>query len=107
MAYFNSLLFTELAEMMHGVDGAAVARQSSVSKVQDLLVSLNAHRSGRVATTLQRFPIIHWSVLSVLYSIIVLSFLLDSNQEVNQYLNSAEVSICVVRLTKERMSEKF
>jgi hypothetical protein len=88
---FPILCLLELAEMMHGVDGAAVARQSSVSKVEDLLVSLNGHRSGRVATTLQRFPIIHWSVLIVLYSIIVLSFLLDSNQEINQYLNSGEV----------------
>ena len=84
--------FSELAEMLHGVDGAAVIRQSSVSKAQDLLTSLNGHRSGRVASTLSRFPNIHWSVLITLYSIIVMSFLLDSNQEVNQYLNSIQVS---------------
>ena len=77
--------------MLHGVDGAAVSRQSSVSKAEDLLVSLNNHRSGRVATTLSGFPEIHWSILYVLYSIIVLSFLVDSNQEVNQYLNSIQV----------------
>lgn len=91
----------ELAELLHGVDGAAAARQSSVSKAQDLLVSLNAHRSARVATTLSRFPRIHWSVLGVLYSIIVLSYLLDSNQEVNQYLNSLQVS-CFLLSSKDK-----
>ena len=79
--------------MLHGVDGAAVIRQSSVSKAQDLLTSLNALRSSRVATTLSRFPKIHWTVLSTLYCIIVMSFLLDSNQEVNQYLNSIQVRL--------------
>ena len=81
----------QLAEMLHGLDGAAVSRQSSALKAQDLLVSLNGHRSGRVATTLSGFPLIHWSVLAALYSIIVLSFFIDSNQEVNQYLNSIQV----------------
>ena len=82
----------ELAEVFHGVDGAAASRQSSVSIAGDLLVSLNNHRSERVATTLSGFPRIHWFLLDVLYLCIVLSFLVDSNQEVNQYLNSIQVS---------------
>ena len=81
----------ELAEMLHGVDGAAASRQSSVHEAEGLLVSLNGHRSERVATTWSTFPDIHWSILIVLYSSIVLSFLIDSNQEVNQYLNSIQV----------------
>jgi len=83
---------SELAEMLHGVDGAAASRQTSVAKAGDLLVSLNGHRSDRVATTLSGFPDIHWSLMSVLYGCIVLSFFVDSNQEVNQYLNSFQVS---------------
>ena len=78
--------------MLHGVDGAAASRQSSVAKASDLLVSLNGHRSERVATTLSDFPRIHWAILIVLYTSIVVSFFLDSNQEVNQYLNSLQVS---------------
>jgi len=81
--------------MLHGVDGAAASRQSSVAKAGDLLVSLNGHRSERVATTLSGFPRIHWAILIVLYLCIVLSFLVDSNQEVNQYLNSFQVSYCL------------
>lgn len=80
--------------MFHGVDGAAASRQSSVGKAGDLLVSLNSHRSERVATTLSGFPRIHWLLLDVLYYCIILSFLIDSNQEVNQYLNSIQVSYC-------------
>lgn len=86
------MILSELAEMLHGVDGAAASRQSSVAKAGDLLVSLNGHRSERVATTLSGFPKIHWTLCSVLYACIVLSFLVDSNQEVNQYLNSIQVS---------------
>ena len=83
----------ELADMLHGVDGAAASRQSSVANAGSLCVSLNGHRSERVATTLSGFPDIHWSVLTVLYLCVVLSFLLDSNQEINQYLNSIQVRV--------------
>jgi Protein of unknown function (DUF4239) len=97
---FSSIFFsiyvykkTELAEMLHGVDGAAVSRQSSVATCESLLVSLNAHRSNRVATTLSVFPKIHWAVIIVLYLGIIAAFLIDSNQEVLQYLNSIELRI--------------
>ena len=79
--------------MLHGVDGAAASRQSSVSQATDLLASLNGHRSMRVATTLSGFPRIHWFLMDTLYLCIVLSFLVDSNQEVNQYLNSIQVRV--------------
>ena len=82
---------TDLAEMLHGVDGAAASRESSVNKAADLLVSLNGHRSERVASTLSGFPRIHWFLMDTLYVCIVLAFLVDSNQEVNQYLNSIQV----------------
>jgi Protein of unknown function (DUF4239) len=79
--------------MLHGVDGAAASRQSSVATCELLLVSLNAHRSNRVATTLSVFPQIHWAVIIVLYLGIIAAFLIDSNQEVLQYLNSIELRI--------------
>jgi Protein of unknown function (DUF4239) len=85
--------YTELAEMLHGVDGAAASRQSSVTNAESLLVSLNAHRSNRVATTLIVFPKIHWAVIITLYLGILAAFLIDSNQEVLQYLNSIELRI--------------
>lgn len=85
---------TELADMLHGVDGAAVARQGSVSMAEDLLVSLNTHRSERVAVTLSYFPNIHWVLLIFLYSSINIAFFIDSNQGVLQYLNSLQVSFC-------------
>jgi hypothetical protein len=77
--------------MLHGVDGAAASRQSSVNTAASLLVSLNSHRSERVATTLSDFPTIHWLLLGFLYSSIVISFFIDSNQGVLQYLNSFQV----------------
>lgn len=82
----------ELADMLHGVDGAAASRQSSVSTAESLLVSLNSHRSERVATTLTNFPNVHWLLLILLYSSIHVSFFIDSNQGVLQYLNSLQVS---------------
>ena len=83
----------ELSDMLHGVDGAAASRQSSVSTAIDILKSLNAHRSERVATTLQFFPSIHWVLLFVLYASINIAFFIDSNQGVLQYLNSLQVRI--------------
>jgi len=83
----------ELAEMLHGVDGAAASRQNSVSTAESLLVSLNCHRSDRVAITLSKFPKIHWAILLVLFSSIVASFLIESNQEVLQYLNAVQLRI--------------
>jgi len=84
----------ELADMLHGVDGAAASRQNSVSTAEALLVSLNDHRSERVATTLSVFPELHWFVLAALFVSINVSFLIESNQEVLQYLNSVQVRTC-------------
>ena len=83
----------KLADMLHGVDGAAASRQMSVSTAEALLVSLNTHRSDRVATTLSVFPKIHWAVLIVLFLSINVAFLIDSNQEVLQYLNSVQLKV--------------
>ena len=87
----------ELADMLHGVDGAAASRQGSVATAGGLLVSLNQHRSERVATTLSVFPRIHWGVLLALFGSINVAFLIESNQEVLQYLNSIQVCrICSI-----------
>ena len=45
-----------LSSMLHGVDGAAAARQGSVGTADDLIMSLNGHRSDRVALLLSVFP---------------------------------------------------
>ena len=78
--------------MLHGVDGAAASRQGSIGTAESLLVSLNGHRSERVAITLSYFPNIHWVLLIFLYLSIQISFFIDSNQGVLQYLNSLQVS---------------
>ena len=83
----------ELADMLHGVDGAAASRESSVATAESLLVSLNNHRSERVATTLSDFPVIHWMLLIFLYASINIAFFIDSNQGVLQYLNSPQLRI--------------
>lgn len=83
----------ELADMLHGADGAAASRQSSVSAAESLLVSLNDHRGVRVATTLSDFPTIHWVLLLFLYSSILFSFFIDTDQDVLQYLNSSQLRI--------------
>ena len=81
----------QLSEMLHGVDGAAASRQGSVGVADGLVQSLNGHRSDRVALLLSVFPGIHWGVLVALSLSIIATFLLNSNQQVLQYLNSVQL----------------
>eukprot|EP00580_Thalassiosira_gravida_P004990 CAMPEP_0201653702 /NCGR_PEP_ID=MMETSP0493-20130528/45120_1 /ASSEMBLY_ACC=CAM_ASM_000838 /TAXON_ID=420259 /ORGANISM="Thalassiosira gravida, Strain GMp14c1" /LENGTH=603 /DNA_ID=CAMNT_0048130241 /DNA_START=139 /DNA_END=1951 /DNA_ORIENTATION=- len=80
-----------LSAMMHGVDGAAVSRQGSVEVADDILSRLNAYRSDRVALLLTDFPDLHWIVLVALSVSIIVTFLLESNQLADQYLNSIQL----------------
>ena len=80
-----------LSGMLHGVDGAAASRQGSVGAADNLIMSLNGHRSERVALLLSVFPTVHWGVLIGLSLTIVVAFLLVSNQQVLQYLNSIQL----------------
>jgi len=77
--------------MLHGVDGAAVSREFSVSTAAGLIAQLNAQRSQRVAALLGIFPVIHWAILTILAVGIVFVFLIESNQDVLQYLNSLQL----------------
>ncbi|KAL7554011.1 hypothetical protein ACHAWF_017384 [Thalassiosira exigua] len=80
-----------LSAMLHGVDGAAASRQGSVGVADELIMSLNRHRSDRVALLLSVFPAIHWDVLVGLSLSIIAAFLLTSNQQMLQYLNSIQL----------------
>ncbi|KAL9188589.1 hypothetical protein ACHAXT_006967 [Thalassiosira profunda] len=80
-----------LSALLHGVDGAAASRQGSVGAADQLIVSLNGHRSERVALLLSLFPPIHWGVLIGGGISICVAFLLASNQQVLQYLNSIQL----------------
>ena len=80
-----------LSAMLHGVDGAAASRQGSIANADDLILSLNGHRSKRVALLLTDFPAIHWDILAGLNVSIIISFLLASNQPVLQYLDSVQL----------------
>jgi len=80
-----------LAAMLHGVDGAAASRQGSVGVADGIILSLNGHRSDRVALLLSVFPFIHWGVLVALSLSVIATFLLVSNQQVLQYLNSVQL----------------
>ena len=82
-----------LGRMQHGVDGAYAARQGSVQACLQLLNELNSHRSERLAALLGGFPPIHWFVLSQLAISILLAFLIESNQEVLQFLNSLQLRV--------------
>lgn len=81
----------ELAEMLHGIDGAAASRQGSVAAAEGLIVSLNGHRSDRVATLLSGFPRIHYGILATFSLSICFAFLIESNQEILQFLNSIQL----------------
>ena len=81
----------ELAGMLHGVEGATVSREFSVSNAASLVQSLNVHRSNRIASLFSTFPTIHWLVLMLLSVSIVVLFLIDSNQDVLQYLNNLQL----------------
>jgi len=82
-----------LAEMLHGVDGASVARQSSVGTATDMITSLNTHRSRRLAALLSGFPRLHWAVLAVTSASLLVAFLLESNQTATQFLNSFQLRL--------------
>lgn len=66
-------------------------RRQSVGVAEGLILSLNQHRSNRVALLLSVFPVIHWGVLVALSVSICFTFLLNSNQQVLQYLNSIQL----------------
>uniref|UniRef100_A0A7S4JTW0 Transmembrane protein n=1 Tax=Odontella aurita TaxID=265563 RepID=A0A7S4JTW0_9STRA len=83
----------QLTKMLHGIDGAAASRQGSVSYADDLVRSLNEYRSQRVAELLSGFPAIHWGVLILLSFSVCGTFLLASNQPMNQYLNSVSLRV--------------
>lgn len=80
-----------LSAMLHGVDGAAASRQGSVGVSDGLILSLNGHRSDRVALLLSVFPFTHWGVLIALSLSVIAAFLLVSNQQALQYLNSLQL----------------
>ena len=63
----------------------------SVGVADNLILSLNGHRSDRVALLLSVFPVIHWGVLIALSFSLLFTFLLNSNQQVLQYLNSVQL----------------
>ena len=83
----------EISAMLHGIDGAAACRDFSVGSAQATLQSLNGLRSDRLASLLSGFPVVHWLILGLLSSSLVLLFLIDSNQDVLQYLNSLQLRL--------------
>ena len=56
----------ELSAMLHGIDGAAASRESSVGIADGIISRLNSNRSDRVALLLTDFPDLHWIVSVVL-----------------------------------------
>ena len=78
----------QLTRMLHGIDDAAACRQGTVNYADDLIRSLNAYRSERVAELLSGFPAIHWAVLIAMSLSVPATFLLASSQPINQYINS-------------------
>lgn len=80
-----------LAAMLHGVDGAAASRQFSVGQAADIVREVNQNRAARIAALLATFPPIHWLILSLLSFAIVSTFLIESNQDVLQYLNTLQL----------------
>jgi hypothetical protein len=83
----------EIAAMLHGIEGAAASRDFSVNSAQATLVNLNELRSDRLASLQSGFPVIHWIILGLLATSIVLLFMVDSNQDVLQYLNSLQLRL--------------
>ena len=69
------------------------ARQQSVGACLNLVASLNQHRSDRLAALLGAFPPIHWFFLCQLGFSIIAAFLIESNQEVLQFLNSLQLRV--------------
>ena len=88
----------EIAAMLHGVAGASVSRDFSVANAAALVQSLNVHRSNRIAAVFSSFPPIHWAILLLLATTIVVLFLIDSNQPVNQYLNDLQLRVAFTAL---------
>ena len=74
-----------LSAMIHGVDGASATRQESVGVAEGSIVSLNEHRSDRVALILSVFPTAHWLVMIALTLTNILAFLVASHQKPNQF----------------------
>ena len=78
-----------ISSMIHGVDGASATRQESVGVAEGSIVSLNEHRSDRVALILSVFPTAHWLVMIALTLTNIMAFLVASNQQPNHYFSSS------------------
>ena len=81
----------QITAMLHGVDGAAVSRKETIGAADDIIARLNDLRSERVALLLTDFPDLHYIVLVALSVSLCAMFLLESNQLLNQYLNSIQL----------------
>jgi len=79
-----------LSAMIHGVDGASATRQESVGVAEGSIVSLNEHRSDRVALILSVFPQAHWLVMIALTWTNIMAFIVASNlQQLTPYVSSS------------------
>lgn len=81
----------QITAMLHGVDGAAVSRKETISAADNIIARLNDYRSERVALLLTDFPDLHYIVLVALSVSLCATFLLESNQLVNEYLTSIQL----------------
>jgi len=83
----------QVTAMLHGVDGAAACRQETISAADDIIARLNGYRSERVALLLTDFPDLHWVVLISLSVSLCVTFLLESNQFLDEFLSSIQLRV--------------
>jgi hypothetical protein len=70
-----------------------------LGSVEGLVISLNGHRSTRLAVLASTFPPIHWAMLTLCALSILCAFLMESDQEVLRFLDSFQIRLLWTMLT--------
>lgn len=80
----------ELSSLLHLV---SQRRQTTVEAAHNIIASLSHQRSNRVAEQAATYPAIHYAVLAFCSLSIIVSFLLESDQEVLRFLDAIQLRL--------------
>ncbi|KAJ8611301.1 hypothetical protein CTAYLR_006601 [Chrysophaeum taylorii] len=82
-----------LAALLHSVDDSTKRSEPVPATAHPLIASLSNHRSYRLALQAATYPPIHYAVLAFLSLSILVSYLLESDQEVLRFVDALQLRL--------------
>lgn len=83
----------QLAMLLHVTNDRHKRSESVSSVAMPLIANLASHRSARLADQAATYPAIHYAVLALTALSIIVSFLLESDQEVLRFLDAIQLRL--------------